>query len=633
MAELVGIVASGISIAELAGRIVAAGLKIKNLLGEIKNVSEDLQDLHEYLNFIHSLGLQLQSIKHNPVDTNSPLQLAIFRCDTAAASLGGLVDELSNLVKEKGIRGKLRAVLQKDMVKNLKKRLSRDINLLSLAYKVASQEYMFALQQTYPDVIVDRVAEKVSTYLDETIVTRLEQAVTNRLDPGALLAGIDQNGSAADCSVYTRVRISDRVEISQQVTINFGGSRPFRSRQWSLPPWLSFNSIKLILDRSQWGWKYQFRNFTRLSIDSEVYDIVWDTIQRDSLEEFRRLVEGGCVNIHDRFYMPLMHDSNDWLRENSMITMAMRSSSWEIFNYLTTHNVEFHGLANVEPWNSTSKSFDGIQKALHAHSENIPIMGVCFAGYNGDYQSLVTLIHSLQADDPALKDNADSTPWRLYMAMSIVARSIISQTDSAPYIVRYFLSHQDDRDHGIILKDGFRLLPDSGVPENTVSLLIFQLAVALITSVLVFPDYHVIGWSELLRDVLDSILLESDASMQQHQIFEALPLSKIVPQLLHYVPWEISSVEWEVAVQVLVQTLSTCSVDLTAYGDYLKDSRLEALTKKEEQEQESLVYGPLAEDWKVWVSEPTDIFVGDFWQVVEHPEPLHVPGAWVEEIG
>ncbi|KAK7960800.1 hypothetical protein PG988_012014 [Apiospora saccharicola] len=74
--------------------------------------------------------------------------------------------------------------------------------------------------------------------------------------------------------------------------------------------------------------------------------------------------------------------------------MAMRSSSWEIFNYLTTHNVEFHGLANVEPWNSTSKSFDGIQKALHAHSENIPIMGVCFAGYNGDYQSLVTLIHS-----------------------------------------------------------------------------------------------------------------------------------------------------------------------------------------------------------------------------------------------
>lgn len=39
-------------------------------------------------------------------------------------------------------------------------------------------------------------------------------------------------------------------------------------------------------------------------------------------------------------------------------------------------------------------------------------------------------------------------------------------------------------------------------------------------------------------------------------------------------------------------------------------------------------YGPLPEDWQIWESEPTDIFAGQFWHMVEHPE-LRIPGAWI----
>ena len=47
-------------------------------------------------------------------------------------------------------------------------------------------------------------------------------------------------------------------------------------------------------------------------------------------------------------------------------------------------------------------------------------------------------------------------------------------------------------------------------------------------------------------------------------------------------------------------------------------------------------YGPTPEDWKVWFSEPTDIYVGEFWHGIENPwEHIsgaweHIPGAWVE---
>jgi hypothetical protein len=41
-------------------------------------------------------------------------------------------------------------------------------------------------------------------------------------------------------------------------------------------------------------------------------------------------------------------------------------------------------------------------------------------------------------------------------------------------------------------------------------------------------------------------------------------------------------------------------------------------------------YGPLPEDWSVLESEPTDIFAGQFWNLIENPEP-RLPGAWVSE--
>jgi hypothetical protein len=42
-----------------------------------------------------------------------------------------------------------------------------------------------------------------------------------------------------------------------------------------------------------------------------------------------------------------------------------------------------------------------------------------------------------------------------------------------------------------------------------------------------------------------------------------------------------------------------------------------------------LQVGPKPEDWKVWLSEPSDEFAGDFWDMLEHPERT-IPGAWDE---
>ena len=38
-------------------------------------------------------------------------------------------------------------------------------------------------------------------------------------------------------------------------------------------------------------------------------------------------------------------------------------------------------------------------------------------------------------------------------------------------------------------------------------------------------------------------------------------------------------------------------------------------------------FGPEPSDWDIYWSEPTDVFAGDFWNLIENP-PLQIPGAW-----
>ncbi|KAF4629247.1 hypothetical protein G7Y89_g8899 [Cudoniella acicularis] len=40
-------------------------------------------------------------------------------------------------------------------------------------------------------------------------------------------------------------------------------------------------------------------------------------------------------------------------------------------------------------------------------------------------------------------------------------------------------------------------------------------------------------------------------------------------------------------------------------------------------------YGPSPDDWSIWGSQPTDIFAGDFWRMIESPWE-RMPGAWLE---
>jgi hypothetical protein len=98
--------------------------------------------------------------------------------------------------------------------------------------------------------------------------------------------------------------------------------------------------------------------------------------------------------------------------------------------------------------------------------------------------------------------------------------------------------------------------------------------------------------------------------------------------------------------EIWLSDLREVGVDLVRYGAdekalYLTgavDNTFECwrwFDENEGQTSISFSYGPRPQDWHIWLSEPTDVFAGEFWEMIENPAytctddlELPIPGSW-----
>jgi len=143
MAEVLGVVASGIAVTQLASQVTSNIIKLKNYWGQIKDAPADINYLLREVDALdHVLshiqqdqaGMGSNSVSHIP-----HLKQSLALCREGADELGTLVSELAMKVDGKhGLRKKVQSakvVLKKDELKRLKARLKSAVRLLSLSYQ------------------------------------------------------------------------------------------------------------------------------------------------------------------------------------------------------------------------------------------------------------------------------------------------------------------------------------------------------------------------------------------------------------------------------------------------------------------------------------------------------------------
>lgn len=143
MAEVLGAVASGIAVAQLASSVLAIGAKMRTLL---EKVHETPEEIHLRLEQLELLSASLQSFDDNVFYVNGKahgvLQTAKVHCQTCLAEPQDMLADVSSQIQQfRGIRKKFsvcKVVLKKTVFDRIECRISRSLDLLS----IAQQAYM-----------------------------------------------------------------------------------------------------------------------------------------------------------------------------------------------------------------------------------------------------------------------------------------------------------------------------------------------------------------------------------------------------------------------------------------------------------------------------------------------------------
>jgi len=142
MAELVGVIASGISIGALVAQIGSSIIKLKGYWDEIQEAPETVRDLIDDIEDLHSILADIKDDQfRNPVSAllldGTSRTNCVTHCQRAANKLEELAKELKTEIdSSKSIRRKFvatKVMLKKGKLDRYKDKLGRAVRLLALS--------------------------------------------------------------------------------------------------------------------------------------------------------------------------------------------------------------------------------------------------------------------------------------------------------------------------------------------------------------------------------------------------------------------------------------------------------------------------------------------------------------------
>jgi hypothetical protein len=144
MAELLGIVASSLTVLEVAAKAGERVIALKRLWDEIKNVPETIKNLMRQIDIIDPVLAQMEvdcaefALRPGSMIWNDhSTKLSVYYCREAMQNLSGLISDLATDIDsaKRAKRGaaKLKVALKKETLANCECRLQNAVHLLMVA--------------------------------------------------------------------------------------------------------------------------------------------------------------------------------------------------------------------------------------------------------------------------------------------------------------------------------------------------------------------------------------------------------------------------------------------------------------------------------------------------------------------
>jgi hypothetical protein len=251
MAEIVGVVASGISIVQVAGQLLGCIEKLRALHRSMRDVPEDLQSTLKDIETIEQVFSQVQAFDESCFSDQalSFLRASLENCQAAASALENLITgAILPLKTQSKLRTKhlLQAVFKKEDMKELKVRLESAKALLQLAVSC----YQTYNSTHFESIRCWKIVLTIHRMISHKQLSILEQ-INTRLSSFPATASIDEPEFTLPKSKNRFSALVNRPQLYQQRLCSLNrcccachDAITLHGRSWSLR-----------LPLSPWSWK------------------------------------------------------------------------------------------------------------------------------------------------------------------------------------------------------------------------------------------------------------------------------------------------------------------------------------------------------------------------------------------
>ncbi|KAK8119698.1 uncharacterized protein PG998_004324 [Apiospora kogelbergensis] len=590
MTEPLGVVASGIAVAQLGVATGGAILKLKKLWDQVNDAPETISDLIERLELIYpsvwDFERQCSQSGLPPMlwDSSTAIRSLAY-CRKALTKFSNVVDDLSTqITSRRGFRKRLTAfkvVLKKDELRRLEEQLKNSLEVL----RFAQEAYTRALLTATPDIITLKVQQYV----------QCDQTTT--LQPIE-----DKSTSPPDCEtkeVHKPSALSRTTGKSNQRAIKAWepwssfGTLSIRNGQKDLdvevrPPWWLAglaSSFSLHVSKYRSSWDIQLRLYS----DRPQIDPVFTMAERGDTVGLQSLFDQRKASPFDR-------DEDGWTLlhwalsrgkvETSMLLIEMGvgleekdrwGESWSVFQRIQPVSCPFHQetelSSRLDRLDSLAYAETQVQQFILGSEWSTDPKTVCdeiWANYG------FSLLHHIAFPFSRLSDRDESEATRLHE----FAKKAMLTTDLYPLVLGSYWAGACE------------------MVETDITPLIRLILVSLDR---VFSNrFRKVQEvnTTLQAWIGDLIAIGIDIEEYGREEYDILRNTDSMSSM---------------SIKAGRYTLVDSDYPLRGYVIHLY----------------GFTYGPSVEDWTILINEPTDEFAGEFWDFVEE-RPLDMPGAWFD---
>ncbi|PLB41296.1 uncharacterized protein BDW47DRAFT_133687 [Aspergillus candidus] len=631
MAEILGVVSAAIGFGTIVVQFTDSLLVLKDCVDQVCDAPDDLKRL---LQSIEIAGYVLADIEEDfaqddattvsALQRNKHAQKSLQLCIQATKTLDDISKELVRDIRPSG-PGRLRkhyaavkVVLQRSKVEKYMAVLQNALQLL----QVSQQCYLRAMMRVQPELIVQKMAQSAKSITDE------------------------------EPPPYTK----ESSQITKRTTGEMQQRRVEPTSKWSylwnlsMPVWMTSKALEITARRFPGGWNWQLRAYRTISHDSEVVDCITD----GDIAGLQRLFASGQATPFDQIDGPM---------NRGLLGFAFVLGKGEkMFEFLMSQGADVYSSGNSIDntlgylvWTGSSGGFSlKLLPSLRVVLPHVP--DLIYDTEEEVLNGVLKDFHGTAEDFLFLQRECCpsfySMSRRTRLAVATGAASGYWDACHMPETIRTIigpgpLTAEDLQWDTTLICD----IHGPGNLVNAVSRKVGQnLAVAqhleytagLKSNSWTKDNCHhqralYESWNNMLHEFL---LIGGDI---HHVNSGETPFLSF---LVGYIGWlarkKYRVMAWNIGFRVWLKELQAIGIDLQQFG---KNEKRIWKTEVSEFEQEyfgweflwgyeqwprplmGFSYGPSPDDWNIWVSEKTDHYAGEFWEMIEM-EPEEMPGAW-----